>query len=128
MYTTEYKIASNGCHDSQSHVRHLEHVQLEVVLSCSNISNIVINLVSPMKTRVGLLTKISLVKYGKTVYHKLKWTFMAVQFWGEDPVGEWMVELIAKGIDVGKGCQFKTFIPLSSAKQFVLMILQDNKG
>ena len=102
MYTTEYKITSDGCQGTPSHVHHLEHVQLELELSCSNISNIVINLVSPMKTRVGLLTKIILKKLKRAGYHKLKWTFMAVQFWGENPVGEWTVELVACGIDIGK--------------------------
>ena len=105
MFTTEYKISSNGCHGNPNHVQYLEHVQLEVELSCSNISNIVINLVSPMKTRVGLLTKITLKDQRRAKLDEtLKWTFMAVQFWGENPEGNWTVELIANGTDTGKKC------------------------
>ena len=105
MFTTEYKITSNGCLGSPNHVQYLEHVQLEVELSCSNISNIVINLVSPMKTRVGLLTTITLKNQRRAkLDDSLKWTFMAVQFWGENPEGDWTVELIANGIDTGKKC------------------------
>lgn len=96
-YATEYKIRSNACIGTQHSVRYLEHVQLEVQLSTSNISEIAINLFSPMRTKVGMLTKIKVTKKRKVDYQNLNWTFMAVQFWGEDPKGDWKVELNVDG-------------------------------
>ena len=96
-YATEYRISSDACIGTQRNVRYLEHVQLEVQLSTNNISEIAISLRSPMRTKVDMLTKITVGPNRKVEYNRLNWTFMAVHFWGENPKGDWKVELTAAG-------------------------------
>ena len=55
-----------------------------------------------MGTKVGLLTKITVRSDISVQYENFQWTFMAVLFWGEDPNGDWKLELLDSGTDVGK--------------------------
>ena len=97
-----YSLEINACKETPTEVTQLEHVQLMVELSCSNISDLTINLSSPSGTKVGLLTKISVNNDSNFAYENLTWTFMTVQFWGEDPKGIWTVELPALENNMGK--------------------------
>ena len=98
-YTSEFKMSVTACYGTKDYVKYLEHTQIELELSCSNISEISINLISPRRTKVSLLTK---VNTSRVAYTNLQWTFMTVHFWGEDPEGVWRLNLVANSIQNGK--------------------------
>ena len=55
-----------------------------------------------MGTKVGLLTTITVRSDKSVQYEKFQWTFMAVLYWGEDPRGDWKLELLKSGTDNGR--------------------------
>lgn len=91
--TKTYSIQSDACVKKTNHVRYLEHVQLQVNISCSNISEVTLSLRSPIGTNVGLLTTIIVKKKARIKYENFQWTFMTVHFWGEGAEGEWILHL-----------------------------------
>ena len=93
-HTREYSIESDSCVNTTNHVRDLEHVQLTVNISCSNITEVTLNLISPLGTEVGLLTTITVKENARIKYENLQWTFMSVHFWGEDPEGDWILQMV----------------------------------
>ena len=102
-YTSEYKMNATACYGTNDYVKYLEHTQIELELSCSNISEISINLISPRRTKDSLLTKVTT---SRVAYTNLQWTFMTVHFWGEDPEGVWRLNLVANSIKTGKKIHF----------------------
>ena len=93
-HTREYSIESDSCFNTTNHVRYLEHVQLKVNISCNNITEVTLNLISPQGTKVGLLTTITVKENARIKYENLQWTFMSVHFWGEDPEGDWILQMV----------------------------------
>lgn len=101
-YTDELIINSDACSNTSNHVKYLEHVELDVNLTCNNISEIRLSLVSPLGTKIGLLTKLTISKTERVKYENFQWTFMSVHFWGEDPQGDWKLLLQGNENDFGK--------------------------
>eukprot|EP00124_Ichthyophonus_hoferi_P000860 Ihof_evm1s37 gene=Ihof_evmTU1s37 len=85
LYSTIYIKQGSG------HVNFLEHVTANVTIRHDHRGDLEIYLISPCGTRSQLLT----TRYSdndKTQGFK-DWTFMTVFAWGENPTGEWQLEV-----------------------------------
>ncbi|XP_074599820.1 proprotein convertase subtilisin/kexin type 4-like isoform X3 [Brevipalpus obovatus] len=71
-------------------VRYLEHVQANVTLTATRRGDIHIYLTSPAKTRSNLLAQRPMDNSRAGFNH---WPFMSVHTWGENPNGEWSLEI-----------------------------------
>ncbi|XP_065213951.1 neuroendocrine convertase 1-like [Planococcus citri] len=83
-------VRTDACHGA---IRYLEHVQLNVTISYPVRGCLEIDLVSPL----GTLSKV--MEARKNDYTKggfKNWAFLSLQFWGEDPSGDWMVMVTDK--------------------------------
>ncbi|KAL3846754.1 hypothetical protein ACJMK2_017715, partial [Sinanodonta woodiana] len=67
-------------------IKYLEHVQVHTIFQSSERAFVELDLVSPAGTRSKLMTQ---RRYDKGFSGQQEWTFMSVQFWGEQPYGNW---------------------------------------
>ena len=68
----------------------MEHVQLVLSVSYRRRGDMVIDLVSPQGTTSRLLAKRPLDSSSDGL---VKWPFTTVEFWDENPEGEWTVKI-----------------------------------
>ncbi|XP_043934615.1 proprotein convertase subtilisin/kexin type 6 [Protopterus annectens] len=82
---------STGCSDAHNqHVTHLEHVIVRVTVVHPRRGDLQINLISPSGTKSHLLARRAYDYSGEGFKH---WEFMSVHYWGEQPAGEWTLEI-----------------------------------
>ena len=82
------QISSSGCRGQKNEIRYLEHVQLVVDLSHSKRGDVIIDLTSPS----GLTTRLLSERPGdQSTAGFMRWPFMSLHNWGEDPAGTWTV-------------------------------------
>ena len=93
-------IHTDGCKDLSSEVIYLEHVQAKVSMQYSQRGDITLSLLSPNGTRTLLLAK---RKKDTEEGEFTDWPFMSVHFWGENPVGQWKLEVKNTGGDANHG-------------------------
>ncbi|PAA73078.1 hypothetical protein BOX15_Mlig019267g1 [Macrostomum lignano] len=74
----------------EDRVKYLEHLQLRVNMTYPVRGNLAIFITSPAGTRSQLLTRRKLDKANSGLP---SWAFMTVHFWGEEPAGQWTVEI-----------------------------------
>nr|KAG5706521.1 hypothetical protein BaRGS_028692 [Batillaria attramentaria] len=83
-------VITDGCMGEQTEVRFLEHVQCRVTLHYAPRGAIAIHLTSPQGTRSTILphrpNDMSSQGFND-------WPLLSVHFWGEDPRGEWTLEI-----------------------------------
>lgn len=82
-----------------SKVKFLEHVQAQITLSSTRRGDIHIYLISPMGTKSTLLEKRPLDTYRSGF---VNWPFLTVHNWGENPDGEWKLEIHNEGRFFGR--------------------------
>ena len=74
-------------------VQPLEEVSLVIFLECNYMGDIQIELTSPSQTKSILCYADAAGNNSNLDYNDLVWTFASNAFWGEDPTGEWKVEV-----------------------------------
>ncbi|XP_076443208.1 furin-like protease kpc-1 isoform X2 [Babylonia areolata] len=83
-------ITTDGCKGQRTEVQYLEHVQCRISLSFHPRGSIVLHLTSPQGTRSTILPRrpndVSSSGFND-------WPFLSVHFWGEDPRGQWTLEI-----------------------------------
>ncbi|XP_025076934.1 furin-like protease kpc-1 [Pomacea canaliculata] len=83
-------VSTDGCAGSSDEVRYLEHVQCRIEMSYGRRGDIVIHLTSPQGTRSTLLPR----RPNDLSSDGFRgWPFLSVHFWGENPQGQWMLEI-----------------------------------
>ncbi|XP_076350280.1 proprotein convertase subtilisin/kexin type 4-like isoform X1 [Tachypleus tridentatus] len=80
-------------------VKYLEHVQAQITLSSTRRGDIHIYLQSPMGTKSTLLERRPLDTYRSGF---VNWPFLTVHNWGENPNGEWKLEIHNEGRFFGR--------------------------
>ncbi|XP_026817052.1 neuroendocrine convertase 1-like isoform X4 [Rhopalosiphum maidis] len=78
-------VITNGCNGC---VRYLEHVQLCVTIQYPKRGMVEINLRSPKNTTCKMMEPRPLDESNRGFF---EWKIKSLQFWGEDPIGEWTV-------------------------------------
>ncbi|XP_036141691.1 neuroendocrine convertase 1 isoform X2 [Monomorium pharaonis] len=81
--------AGNVCRTSGSEIIFLEHVEVEVNLEYSRRGALQMRLAAPSGTTVNILSPRKLDN--SNVF--IKWKFMSVATWGEDPRGTWILDI-----------------------------------
>ena len=87
-------LITDGCDNMLSKVRYLEHVQARISVKYFPRGNLKIILKSPRGTKSFLLLTRPKDKIASTFED---WPFLTVHFWGEDPTGEWQLEISNAG-------------------------------
>ena len=105
-------MVTDGCDNSPNTVRYLEHVQAKLSLRYAPRGDIKISLTSPRGTQSFLLLPRPKDRVASSFDN---WPFLSVHFWGEDPTGEWTLEIINDGNQpaTGPGVSFHTCSLLS---------------
>lgn len=75
---------------SSSRTKYLEHVLLRVDYTSLSHGEASITLISPSGTESKMLTP---REAEKDMEARSDWTYMSVQFWGEDPNGIWKLKI-----------------------------------
>lgn len=89
--STVIKLTTDACKGQDGYVRYLEHAQAIVSLNSTKRGDVTIYLTSPMGTRSILLsTRVEDYDSEDGFRH---WPFMTTHTWGEDPQGEWTLEV-----------------------------------
>ncbi|KAK3602500.1 hypothetical protein CHS0354_022367 [Potamilus streckersoni] len=71
-------------------INYLEHVQVHAIFQSSERAYVELELISPAGTHSKLMTQ---RRYDKGFSGQQEWTFMSVQFWGENPNGNWTLAI-----------------------------------
>ena len=87
-------LTTDGCRGGRNELRYLEHVVARITLSASNRGHVAIHLTSPQGTTSRLLQH---RVYDNSRDGFKNWPFMTVFNWGEDPNGQWILEITRKG-------------------------------
>ncbi|XP_028043570.1 furin-like protease 1 isoform X2 [Bombyx mandarina] len=80
-------------------VNYLEHVQARISLSAARRGDLRITLTSPAGTNVTLLAP---RPHDSSHSGFNSWPFMSVHMWGENPLGEWQLEVTNEGRYMGR--------------------------
>ncbi|BFZ01777.1 hypothetical protein BsWGS_04815 [Bradybaena similaris] len=83
-------VEATACQGQSTEVNYLEHVQAVITLTYQRRGDIVIYLTSPMGTKSQLLPRRP-SDSGSGGFDE--WPFMSVHFWGENPRGQWTLEI-----------------------------------
>lgn len=84
------EIEADGCVRTKNEIRYLEHVQLVLTIDYARRGDLTVFLTTPMGTRSCLLP-VRGEDSSDEGFHK--WTFMTTHAWGEDPRGNWVLEI-----------------------------------
>ena len=88
--TIRRTIHTTGCHgDPAREINHLEHVEVHVRLEAKYRGDINMILFSPM----GMRSEILRVRPNDDNKQGIDFTFMTVMAWGENPTGDWTLEV-----------------------------------
>jgi len=91
--TAVVRFRTDGCSGQQNEIRFLEHIQLVIDIAHTSRGQLSIYLTSPMKTKTQLL---SVRRQDRSAAGFRHWPFMSVHTWGEDPKGDWQLEVVDK--------------------------------
>eukprot|EP00058_Branchiostoma_floridae_P011650 XP_002597138.1 hypothetical protein BRAFLDRAFT_121298 [Branchiostoma floridae] len=95
------KLTTDACEGQENFVRYLEHVQAVVTLRSTRRGDVNINMTSPMGTQSILLS--SRPNDDDSVKGFDRWPFMTTHTWGEDPRGDWVLEVGFQGDEPQEG-------------------------
>lgn len=86
----EYKLNV----DPSCQIRYLEHIEVSMAMSDSHAGTLVVDLTSPSSFKSNILP-------GRAMDHRtsINITVASVQFWGNDPRGEWNMTVHNKYFD-----------------------------
>ena len=87
-------LITDGCDNSASGVRYLEHLQARISLKYQPRGDLRISLRSPRGTTSHLLLPRPKDRLSSTFDN---WPFLSVHYWGEDPTGEWELKITNAG-------------------------------
>eukprot|EP00092_Neocalanus_flemingeri_P034915 GFUD01037990.1.p1 GENE.GFUD01037990.1~~GFUD01037990.1.p1 ORF type:complete len:1243 (+),score=296.02 GFUD01037990.1:82-3810(+) len=87
-------LITDGCDNMLSKVRYLEHVQARISVKYFPRGSLKIILKSPRGTKSFLLFPRPKDRVASSFED---WPFLSVHFWGEDPTGEWQLEISNAG-------------------------------
>eukprot|EP00051_Salpingoeca_urceolata_P013044 m.163109 g.163109 ORF g.163109 m.163109 type:complete len:734 (-) comp17682_c0_seq2:115-2316(-) len=89
-----WRLAVSGCDTTEELcITKAEHVEVTVEVAAQRRGDTTLSLVSPSGTRSILLT----ARPYDATDNPLQWTFMTVRHWGENPAGEWTLEVSSTG-------------------------------
>ena len=86
-------VDTTGCKGTRNFIRYVEHVHVIISLVHSRRGQVSIYLVSPMKTRSRVLSRRK-KDYKNGMF--ASWAFLSTHFWGENPMGQWKLEIHSK--------------------------------
>ena len=86
----QVSLITDGCDNSGARIRWLEHVQARLSLKFKPRGDLKIKLTSPRGTESWLLLPRPKDRQGSSFDN---WPFLSVHYWGEDPTGEWRLEV-----------------------------------
>lgn len=86
----ESTIFTNGCNSTENEIQRIEHVEVDVTFTFSLRGSIQLFLISPSGTKSQLLTRRN---HDNMQSSSLQWTFMTLQFWDENPYGNWILQM-----------------------------------
>lgn len=88
------RLNTDACKGQENQVRYLEHTQAIITLNSTRRGDVTIKLTSPMGTKSLLLSSRPNDRDMKDGFQR--WPFMTTHTWGEDPTGEWVLEVAMK--------------------------------
>ncbi|XP_072031864.1 neuroendocrine convertase 2-like [Amphiura filiformis] len=88
------RLNTDGCKGKENEVRYLEHTQAIITLNSTRRGDVTIKLTSPMGTKSLLLSSRPNDQDSRDGFQR--WPFMTTHTWGEDPTGEWVLEVAMK--------------------------------
>ncbi len=91
---------TDGCQGTLNSVRYLEHVQCKVSLNYYPRGNVMIRLTSPAGTSSVLLFPRPKDSFSNSFED---WPFLSVHFWGENPAGQWKLEVLNMNLQQSSG-------------------------
>ncbi|XP_070576632.1 LOW QUALITY PROTEIN: neuroendocrine convertase 2-like [Ptychodera flava] len=94
-------LSTDACKGQENYIRHLEHVQGVISLRSTRRGDVNINMTSPMGTTSILLSSRPNDDDSQEGFDQ--WPFMTTHNWGEDPNGEWTLEVEMSGSPVHDG-------------------------
>ncbi|XP_071963976.1 neuroendocrine convertase 2-like isoform X1 [Antedon mediterranea] len=97
----ELRLNTDGCKDQDNAIKYLEHVQAIITLNSTRRGDVVINLISPMGTNSMLLS--TRPRDDDNIVGFQSWPFMTTHTWGEDPKGEWTLQVSMNGNPIEHG-------------------------
>ncbi|KAG8193100.1 hypothetical protein JTE90_013860 [Oedothorax gibbosus] len=87
-------VNTTACQNGHNQIKYLEHVQVVISLEFEPRGYMDLKLISPRNTASEVLLP---RPHDKTDGPFADWPFMSVQFWGEDPRGEWLLKVVNSG-------------------------------
>ena len=87
-------LRTTGCRGQKNEIKKIEHVDVTVTLSHNRRGDLNVTIVSPSGTISNLLSP---RKFDSSKKGLKDWSFMTVQLWGENPVGEWTLYVRDQG-------------------------------
>lgn len=88
------RLNTDACKDQDNRVEYLEHTQAIITLNSTRRGDVIIRLTSPMGTKSLLLSSRPLDDDSNDGFQR--WPFMTTHTWGENPTGEWVLEVAMK--------------------------------
>ncbi|CAF0745562.1 unnamed protein product [Brachionus calyciflorus] len=85
---TEVRLFTNSCQGTRNEINYIEQIEIVVSILVKIRGFLEFNITSPMGTKSQIL---QVRKYDNSPEGFVKWTFMSVYFWGENPKGEWIL-------------------------------------
>ena len=89
-----FTIKLTACDGTKDQVKRLEHVKAIVTVTSPRRGDLIISLTSPMKTTSILLPR---RPRDDSTEGFQSWSFMSVQFWAENPIGQWTLNISYTG-------------------------------
>lgn len=87
----EERLDTDACAGKDNAINFLEHVQAKITLKSKRRGDLVIHLTSPAGTKSTILPQRP--NDSDRVKGFAAWQFLSVHFWGENPVGQWKLEI-----------------------------------
>ncbi|XP_078001023.1 neuroendocrine convertase 2-like isoform X2 [Glandiceps talaboti] len=98
-------LNTDACDGQENSVRFLEHVQGVISLRSTRRGDVTINMTSPVGTTSILLSTRPNDDDSEEGFDE--WPFMTTHNWGEDPRGEWILEVGMSGAPIHDGVLFE---------------------
>jgi len=95
----EVLIEFDGCEGTDSYVKSMEHIYLEIDLTTGKRGDISVELTSPSNTKVAIMSK---RQWDMDTNGFRNWRLMTVFLFGEDPKGTWLVKFTNNGDKVAQ--------------------------
>nr|Q9NJ15.1 RecName: Full=Proprotein convertase subtilisin/kexin type 5; AltName: Full=Proprotein convertase PC6-like; Short=aPC6; Flags: Precursor [Branchiostoma californiense]AAF26301.1 proprotein convertase aPC6B isoform [Branchiostoma californiense] len=108
---------TGGCNGTDHHVKYLEHVVVEISLDHPCRGHLSIHITSPSGTRSTLLPE---RQFDSSSDGLKDWAFMTTHCWGEQPEGDWILEVKDLGQQNCQRYGLRTVLPVLRKWKLIL--------